>query len=102
MKTYILKYTVCNNVDFPMGTIVKITDDYWGSGHNSKNTGFTVVEGKLKGQKGCVADGLKGYLIEDTSVNRSLIKGYQIATEKLEQEMDKLDKKWHSVPTVKV
>ncbi len=59
MKTYILKYDVYNNSDFPAGIIVTITNDYWGKKDDS-NTGFTVVEGELKGGKGCVANGLNG------------------------------------------
>lgn len=73
MKTYILKRVVYNDDEFPIGTIVTITDDYWENGNNDKNTGFTVVEGELEGKKGCVANGLDGWLADDTKANRSLI-----------------------------
>ena len=76
-KTYILKRTVINDMIFPIGTIIEITDDYWGEKSTSpsdKNTGFTVVEGQLKGQKGCVVDGLESFIAEDTEGNMLLIK----------------------------
>ncbi len=65
MKTYILKRAVYNDIDFPIGTIVKINDPKWE---------FEVVEGKLKGEKGHIADGVKGYIVDDTKENRTLIK----------------------------
>ena len=92
MKTYILKYEVCNTVDFPIGTVVKITDDYWGNNTNDVNTGFTVVSGKLKGEKGYVADGLNGWLIENTITNRKLIKSLLSQSVKFQKEGNKLQK----------
>jgi len=101
MKRYILKYDVYNNVDFPKGTTVIITDDYWGDKRND-STGFTVIKGKLKGEKGCVADGLNGWLLDDTPENKKLIKNHENEITKLENSIKRLNKKWDSLPTVKI
>lgn len=93
MKTYILKYPVRNSIDFPVGTIVKITDDYWGKGSNEPNTGFTVVQGKLKGQKGCVSNGLKTFLVENTKVNRGEIKGLLKEHRELDKSIERVLRK---------
>jgi len=84
-KTYILVRPVYNNLTFPVGTIVKITDDYWGKDNsdNEENTGFTVVSGKLKGERGCVVDGLDGWLLENNKTNMLLIKNYVRKVENL-------------------
>ncbi len=102
MKTYILKYDVHNFINFPMGTIVTITDDYWGKGHNDSNTGFTVVNGKLKGEKGYVSNGLNGYLLDNNSENKELIKEYKVAMKKLKVVKKDLNKKIDLLPTVKL
>lgn len=98
MKTYILKRSVYNNVDFPIGTIVTITDDYWGNGNNNKNTGFTVAEGELKGEKGCVADGLDGWLVDDIEENRTLIQRYIEQEENLEKQLDQNAERIENIP----
>lgn len=67
MTKYILKYEVCNYIDFPAGTIVKLID----------KENFIVVSGKLKGQKGRVVDGLESWLLEDTAENRNLFKQFE-------------------------
>lgn len=97
MKTYILKYAVYNSIDFPAGTTVKITDDYW-EGNDNLNTGFTVVKGKLKGVKGSVANGLNVYLLDDTDKNRKMFAQFQSAIKKLEGDINLLNKKWDDVP----
>lgn len=99
MKTYILKYDVYNNEDFPAGTIVTITDDYWGKGSNKENSGFTVIEGKLKGKKGCVADGLHGYLLDNTNENKKLFTEFQNESRKLKDAINVLNKKWNDLPS---
>jgi len=93
-KTYILIIRVYTSFMFPVGTIIKITDDYWGKDNlnNDENTGFTVVSGKLKGKKGCVADGLDIHLIENNKVNRLLIKNYLRKREELQLKLEKLEK----------
>jgi len=93
MKTYILKRDVYNNIDFPKGTVVKIIDPKWE---------FEVSEGKLKGERGNIADGLNGWLLENTPENKKLLKEYLEETKHLELSIKKLDKKWSSLPTVKV
>lgn len=98
MKTYILKRSVYNNEDFPIGTIVTITDDYWGKGSNDKNTGFTVVEGELKGKKGCVADGLDGWIADDTEENRALIQQCIEHDENLKKQLKQNAKRIDNIP----
>ena len=98
MKTYILRLPVFNENDFPKGTIVKITDDYWGKNKSNPNTGFTVIEGELKGKKGCVADGLLGYLLDDTLENRHLIKVLQDEQENIKFLYEQLQKRWDELP----
>lgn len=66
MKTYILKRTVYNNETFPIGTIVKHT--------TGTMVCFEVVEGEMKGMKGGIADGLEGWVVDDTPENRTAIK----------------------------
>lgn len=100
MKTYILKYDVINIDDlFPAGIIVKITDDYWGNTNNDKNTGFTVVSGKLKGQKGCVVNGLEGWLLENTETNRKIFKEFAENIKKLTKSLEAEEKAWEKIPT---
>lgn len=67
-STYILKRDVYNNETFPTGTIVKPI--------NHEHYCFEVVEGKLKGKKGGIADGLNGWVCDDTKENRKCIKDY--------------------------
>lgn len=98
MKIYILKYEVSNHIDFPIGTVVTITDDYFGKG-TSRNTSFTVVEGKLKGEKGYVADGLEGWLIEDNPENRKLLKKFSEKASHINSLMKNLESEWGEVPT---
>lgn len=100
MKTYILKYEVSNHIDFPTGTIVTITDDFFGV--TDRNTSFTVVEGELKGEKGCVADGLEEWLIEDTPKNRKLVEGFLEKASHIHSLMENLEKEWDLVPTAKL
>lgn len=64
MKTYILKRPVHNDITFPLGTIVKLTNDIFNC--------FEVVEGDLSGKVGAIADGIDGWLIDDTFENRIL------------------------------
>lgn len=91
MKTFILKYEVRNRINFPVGTIVAITDD--------DNTKFTVVEGELKGEKGCIADGLKGWLIEDTAENRKLVENFLTRSLHIKLLTVNLNDEWREVPT---
>lgn len=97
MKTYILKYEVFNRINFPVGTIVAITDDYYRS--SNRNTSFTVVEGELKGEKGCVADGFEGWLIEDTPENRKLVEDFLTKSFHIKLLMLNLQDEWKEVPT---
>lgn len=101
LKTYILKYNVYNDVTFPTGTIVSITDDYFTS-NDKKNTGFTVVSGKLKGQKGCVVDGLKKYLLENTDANKNAIKLKEKEEKKYLKCIDALNKQYNKLKTAKL
>lgn len=64
MKTYILKRPIYNNIDFPIGTVIKVNDPKWE---------VEVVEGELKGEKGHIADGVEGWIVDDTEENRALI-----------------------------
>lgn len=102
VKTYILKYPVHNNIEFPKGTIVTITDDFWGKGGNDLNTGFTVAEGKFKGEKGCVANGLNEYLLDDNAKNRKLVEKFEGERKKLHNGITELNKKWDALPTSKL
>lgn len=70
MKTYILKRPVYNYIDFPIGTIVELFEK---PTHQSMITEAVVVEGELKGEKLCVADGFDGWIVDDTEENRTLI-----------------------------
>lgn len=92
MKTFILKYEVCNHIDFPIGTIVKLVD----------NENFMVVEGKLKGQTGCVANGLNGWLMENNSTNKKLLNKFKTEQKKINLKINELDKEWDALPTVDV
>lgn len=98
MKTYILKFDVNNTGIFPAGTVVKVTDDYWKDG-NWKNTGFTVVEGKLKGEKGCVINGLQNWLIPDTPENREKILDLIAKQKEIEKAQQSLNKEWDTLET---
>lgn len=101
MKTYILKYDVYNFITFPKGTVVKITDDYWGGGSSDqKNTGFTVTKGKLKGQKGNVADGLNGWLLENTVENRKLLSEFKSKEKSLNISINSLNRAWNKIKAV--
>jgi len=91
MKTYILKYDVYNNIDFPKGTIVKVNDWKWE---------FEVMEGKLKGEKGHIADGMNGFLLEDIIENRKLFKEFTAEQKKLEDAVNSLNKKWNALQAV--
>lgn len=93
MKKYILKQTVYNNIDFPRGTIVKVNDPKWE---------FEVVSGKLKGQKGNIADGVNGWLLEDTPDNRKLVKEFNDKLKSLKKERSDLYKNWDKIPTAKL
>lgn len=102
VKTFILKYNVLNNDNFPKGTVVKITDDYWGGSSDKKNTGFTVTQGKLKGKKGCVVDGLEDCLLDNTRENRKAVADFKKQISNLESEIQKLKKDWDKMPTAKL
>jgi hypothetical protein len=65
MKTYILKRPVYNSIDFPIGTIIKPINEQFYC--------FEVVEGDLIGKKGQIADGIVGWIADDTEENRILI-----------------------------
>lgn len=93
MNTYILKFDVYNDIDFPKGSIITIIDPKWE---------FEVVEGRLKGERGNIADGLNGWLLEDNPENRMLFKDFTTKSKKLESAIKRLDKKWRSLPTVKI
>lgn len=93
MKKYILKYDVYNNIDFPKGTIVKVIDPKWE---------FEVTEGKLNGKRGNIADGLNGWLLEDTPENRLLFNEFKEEERRLNKAIKKLNKNWEKLPTVKV
>ena len=93
MNTYILKFDVYNDIDFPKGSIVTVIDPKWE---------FEVVEGRLKGKRGNVADGLSGWLLEDTLENRMLFKNLISKVKQLESAVNRLDKEWESLPTVNV
>ena len=94
-QTYILKYSVYNGDErnFLAGLIVEVIDPEWE---------FRVVKGKMKGMRGNIADGLNGYLIENTIQNRNLFKRLSIKANKLHAELAKVDKKWNSVKSVKL
>lgn len=94
MKKYILKYTVHNSIEFPAGTTVKLID--------SEHYNFVVVKGKLKGKKGCVADGLNGWLFEDTTDNRKSFEQYRKTKKKIEDSLKELNKYWNKLPTASV
>ena len=94
MKTYILKDDVYNDIDFPKGTIISlINEEYY---H------FVVTKGKLKGQKGGIADGLNGWLLENTVENRNLVKQFCSEEKRLIKELETLSKNWAKIPTVAV
>jgi hypothetical protein len=90
MKTYILKYDVYNSIDFPKGTIVKQI--------NEKFYKFEVVEGDLKGEKGDIADGLSGWLLEDTPENRKILADFLNEKERIEAQIKDLNKRWGDLP----
>lgn len=94
-KTYILKYAIYNGSPriFLAGLIVEVIDPKWE---------FRVVKGKMKGMRGNIAGGLNGYLVDNTVQNRNLFKRLSIKANKLHAELDKLDKKWSSVKSVKL
>lgn len=79
MKKYILKRTVYNNIDFPVGTIVKPIKEEFRC--------FEVVSGKLKGEKGEIADGLKGWVCEYTPQNVRRIKNCQSMEKQLLKQL---------------
>jgi len=100
IKTYILKYRVMKGGMFPVGTVVTITDDYYGVGDKTgRNTSFTVVEGKLKGKKGCVPSGLSEFLIDDTPKNRKLTQKYLKESDRIMRLASELARSWANVPS---
>lgn len=88
-KTYILKYDVYNSISFEQGTIVKVIDPDWE---------FEVVEGELKGERGNIADGLNGWLLEDTTKNRKLFANFKSEIRKLQDALKSENKKWDELP----
>ena len=90
MKTYLLKYIVRNNIDFPKGTVVKVNDWMWE---------FEVVEGQLKGEKGNLADGMDGWLLANTVVNKQILRKLEIEKKKLEDEITAISKQWDDLET---
>ena len=89
MKTYILKTAIYNNIDFPIGTIVKVNNPKWE---------VEVVEGKLKGEKGHIADGVKGFIVDDTEENRVLIQQCIEHDENLIKQLKQNAKRIKSIP----
>ena len=94
MKTYILKRPVYNSIDFPLGTIVKLLQE--------DHYNFVVVGGKLKGLKGCVADGLNGWVIDNTSKNKKALSIFVKTKKKLHSDIISLNKQWDKLPTSKL
>lgn len=92
MKTYILKYDIYNDTTFPKGTIVKVNDWQWE---------FEVTEGKLKGQKGHIADGMDGWLIENTPEMKTMVKDYFAAAKKIDLKIKELNQMWGKIKTEK-
>ncbi len=90
-ETYILKNDIYNHIDFPRGTIVKVNDWNWE---------FEVVKGKLKGEKGHIADGMNGHLLENNIKNKKMIKRFQDTEKKIQKDLRDLYGVMHSVPTV--
>lgn len=87
MKTYILKHPVYNDIDFPIGTVIRLID----------LNKFEVIEGKLNRKIGEVADGLQGWLIDDTEENRKTIKSFFKRKSEIEKQMAALDKELESL-----
>jgi len=88
-KTFILKYPVINDIEFPAGLTVKIID----------KENFIVTHGKLEGKKGFVADGLNGWLLDDTIQNRKLYVEFARQRKKLQNEIILLNEQWEKIPT---
>lgn len=90
-KTYILKYDCYNDDCFPAGTIVKVNDPKWE---------FEVVIGKMKGQKGHIADGMNRWLVDNTLKNRNLLKVLIKKEKSLLLKIKKIQKQWKKVKPV--
>lgn len=88
MKTYILKRPIYNHIDFPIGTVVKVNDPKWE---------VEVVEGELKGEKGHIADGVEGWIVDDTEENRTLI---QRCIEQEENLKKQIQQNWERLSNI--
>jgi hypothetical protein len=88
MKTYFLKYEVINSMVFPAGTIVKVIDPKWE---------FEVVEGKLKGKRGNIAEGLNGWLIENNITNKDKIETLFKKRKKILKDSIEINKEWEAI-----
>lgn len=99
MKTYILKNAIYNNEEFPIGTVVEVIEF---EAKNANCASFRVTEGPMKGQIGLVADGLKGFLIENTQVNRKKFIKFKKDKEDLHRQMQKLINDWDKIETIKL
>ena len=90
MKNYILKYNVHNYETFPVGTIVKKVKEEFAC--------FEVVEGKMKGKKGNIADGLKGWVCDDTPKNRKLLEECMNKEKELRKQIEINSERIHNIP----
>lgn len=94
MKTYILKYPVYNTIDFPEGTIIELI--------NERMANFKVIEGNLNGEKGFVANGLDGWLIENTHENVDKINQLITRRNAILEEGEKINEEWESIKPAKL
>ena len=94
-KTYLLKYPVHNGITFPIGSVVVPI-----SGERYDN--FKVVSGKYKGKKGCVANGLDGWLIENTETNRLKLQMFLNKKVYYEHKIKELNQKWIKIKAAAV
>lgn len=88
-----MKYEVINTITFPIGTIVKVNDPAWE---------FQVVKGKNKGIKGHLANGLDGWLIENTDENRKMLNQFNKESKQLSKAIKSLNERWDKISTVKL
>lgn len=95
VKTYILKSDISNfHEEFPMGTIITpIVHDHYC---------FKVVYGKLREKKGQIADGLDGYIVEDTKKNRETIARVIKKNKELNLAIKKNWKRISNIPDAKL
>lgn len=91
MKTYILKYTINNYIDFPIGTIVKIVSPQF----------ISPVYGYLRGRVCHCADGLEELLVENNKANRANIRKFIYEEKRIQKQLENLRKNYKKMPTVK-